>query len=540
MSVPGQALRSRSPRAEIWLVAAITIAGLALRLPSLHDSLFGDELSAYFVVAGRSLGGVMHLLDNHSSELNPPLFFILAWTSTKLFGVSVVAMRLVSLLAGTAIIPLSFVLGRWTVGARAGLVAAALVALSPFMIYYSTEARPYALLILLVLLSTLSLLRALSSGGSKWWVAYAVFACAAAYTHFTSVFVLAAQFVWALVAQRDARRALVLASSGAAIGFLPWLPALIKTTHSPGTALYQALDPFSLHSVRIDLGRWAIGHAYLQVSQVPGDPAVALAALAVATALLGAALALGPRLARRELPRPSSRLVLVILLAAGAPVGVALYSALRESVWGARNIISSWPGYSVMLGALVSYPPRVWRGIATVMLVIAFGIGGVEMIPATYHRPDYGDAIAYIDRLAPRGGPIADLAAPTPGPPTETEVALALAASSRFHPVFRIGLPPLKAVLAAPPYTSLPDQPGELVAREVSAAAGHGLLFIVAPSSASIASFEAARAQHVHEGGSELALFASFLGALPSRWQPVTSRTFAGLAPVTVYVYRSR
>ena len=125
-----------------------------------------------------------------------------------------------------------------------------------------------------------------------------------------------------------------------------------------------------------------------------------------------------------------------------------------------------------MLGALVSYPPRVWRVIATAMLVVAFGIGGVEMIPATYHRPDYGDAIAYIDRLDPRGGPIAELVAPTPGPPTETEAALALAGSSRFHPVFRIGLPPLKAVLAAPPYTSLPDQPGELVAREVSAAAG--------------------------------------------------------------------
>ena len=95
-------------------------------------------------------------------------------------------MRLVSVLAGTAIIPLSFVLGRWTVGVRAGVVAAALVALGPFMIYYSTEARPYALLILLVLLSTLSLLRALSSERSRWWVAYAVFACAAAYTHFTS------------------------------------------------------------------------------------------------------------------------------------------------------------------------------------------------------------------------------------------------------------------------------------------------------------------------------------------------------------------
>jgi uncharacterized membrane protein len=67
-----------------------------------------------------------------------------------------------------------------TVGARAAVVGCALVALFPFLIFYSTEARPYALLVLLILLSTLALLRAVRAGGLGWWAAYAVFACAAA------------------------------------------------------------------------------------------------------------------------------------------------------------------------------------------------------------------------------------------------------------------------------------------------------------------------------------------------------------------------
>ncbi len=47
-----------------------------------------------------------------------------------------------------------------TVGRRAALVAAALTALSPFLIFYSAEARGYELMIALVLVSTLALLRA--------------------------------------------------------------------------------------------------------------------------------------------------------------------------------------------------------------------------------------------------------------------------------------------------------------------------------------------------------------------------------------------
>src|ERR1700735_373076 len=90
------------PLSERWIVAAvtaITLAGLALRLPSFGDLLFRDSPSAYYIVAGHSLGQVMRLLNNHPTELNPPLFFVFAWISEKLFGASAESLKLVSLLA---------------------------------------------------------------------------------------------------------------------------------------------------------------------------------------------------------------------------------------------------------------------------------------------------------------------------------------------------------------------------------------------------------------------------------------------------------
>ena len=217
----------------LLLVGAITTVGLVLRLPHYHDSLFGDELSTYFIVTGHSLGRVIDLLQGNSVDLNPPLFFVLAW-ATEGLGDSPQLIRLGSFAAGIAAIPLTYLLGLWTVGRRAALVGAALVALSPFLIFYTTEARAYGLVLLLVILSTLTLLRALETRRVRWWAAYAACSCAVAYTHYPPVFLLAGQFAWAFWTRPDARTALVAANAAAALAYLPWLPTVLDNTGSPG------------------------------------------------------------------------------------------------------------------------------------------------------------------------------------------------------------------------------------------------------------------------------------------------------------------
>ncbi len=97
-------------------VATLTTVGLLLRLSSFGDSLYGDEVGSYYVITGHSFGRLIHLLSGHSLELTPPVYFVLAWVSERLFGDSAQSLKLVSLLAGTATIPLTYTLGRWTVG----------------------------------------------------------------------------------------------------------------------------------------------------------------------------------------------------------------------------------------------------------------------------------------------------------------------------------------------------------------------------------------------------------------------------------------
>ena len=167
-------------------VAALTVAGLALRLAVAGQGLFADELSTYWIVTGGGLGHVISTVHT-DAEITPPLFFALSWLFAQL-GHAPELIRAPSLIAGTATIPLTYAVGRRTIGTPAALVAAGLVTVSPFLVYYSAEARGYAVMVALVLASTLALLLAAERGGIGWWALYAACACGAVYSHYTSVF----------------------------------------------------------------------------------------------------------------------------------------------------------------------------------------------------------------------------------------------------------------------------------------------------------------------------------------------------------------
>ena len=267
------------------MVAAITVVGAALRLVVLQDSLFADELSTYWVVSEHGLGGVISTVHS-DAEITPPLYFVLAWLTTRL-DLTAEMLRAPSFLAGVAAIPLVYRVGARTVGRTAALVAAAITALSPFMVYYSTEARGYELMVALALLSTLAMLVAIDDRRARWWVLYAASSCAAVYTHYTAVFVLGAQLLWLLWAHPEARRPALLANLGAALAFLPWISGLIADLNSPTTKILGALEPFDLHTVTIVLEHWSIGYPYrfVGLGSVPGTIGLILIGAGVAVAI---------------------------------------------------------------------------------------------------------------------------------------------------------------------------------------------------------------------------------------------------------------
>ena len=97
----------------------------------IHPSLF-DTLSAVV-----------------DSERSPPLYYVLVWGWSKIFGTGEVGLRSLSALFGTLTVPLAYAAAA-TLGSsrRVALFAAAFVALNPYLVWYSQEARSYALMVL--------------------------------------------------------------------------------------------------------------------------------------------------------------------------------------------------------------------------------------------------------------------------------------------------------------------------------------------------------------------------------------------------------
>jgi Dolichyl-phosphate-mannose-protein mannosyltransferase len=411
-----QAEARRSAGAVRLVLGLLLAAGAVLRLSAAGESMLGDELATYWVVSTHDFWGVLSTVKS-DAEISPPLSFLLSWLAVQI-DLTPEMLRLPSLLAGVATIPLVYLLGLRAVGRGPALLAAAFTTLSPFMIFYSSEARGYAVMMALVTASTLSMLLAVDRTRARWWVAYAVATAAAVYTHYTCVFLLAVQFLWVLWTHPEARRRALFATAAAAAAFLPWLPGVLADFDSPTTEILAFLLPFDAYHVRQALEGWTVGHPDLHVplTDVPGT--IALVLLAGALALTAAGL-VGTRAAalRAGLFRSDRRTLLVILLALSVPVGSVLFSAIGStSMMGSRNLAASWPALGLALATVVLAAGPRFRLAAAGLAVAAFGIGAAKMLDPEYGRPQYDKASEFILKGAPGDVVIDEVVLLSPGP----------------------------------------------------------------------------------------------------------------------------
>ena len=320
------------------------VVGGALRLVVAGQDLYADELATYWVATAHGFTGVIDTVAT-TAEITPPLSFLLTWLTTRL-GEAPELVRLSSLIAGIASIPLVYAVGARTVGRRAGLLAAALTTLSPFMIFYSTEARGYGVLMALVLLSTFALLRAVVDDRWRWWLLYTASVALAAYTHYTGVYVVAGQLAWALWVHPRARKHLLMATAAVVVLYLPWLSSLRGDLDSPTTEILGGLLRFDGRTIRQSLGQWSIGFPYslprTSLRDLPG-----LVPMLMLVASLGIGVyALIERRRRSVEPadgRDRTGVILVVLLAVATPAATILQSAVGTNVFAVRSLAASWP-----------------------------------------------------------------------------------------------------------------------------------------------------------------------------------------------------
>lgn len=219
----------------LWLDEALSVSIAQLPLSELRDALRVDG--------------------------SPPLYYALLHVWIRFFGDGDQQVRLLSAVFGVLSLPLAWAVGTRLRDRTTGWCAVLLLAASPFAVHYATEARMYSLVVLEVLLLGLTVLRALDTPSVPRLLPVPVIAALLLYTHYWSLFLLAALGLVLLAhsvrgaAAPSFRRVSVALAFGLLL-FVPWLPTFLYQVRHTGTPWAK---PPGTEAVLLTVREWAGG-----------------------------------------------------------------------------------------------------------------------------------------------------------------------------------------------------------------------------------------------------------------------------------------
>ncbi len=260
-----------------WHLPLILLLATLLRLWNLATKpLWVDELYTTFYSLGKSLDEIpldtllppadywallrepaspwqaAQAVTIHSNH--PPLFFMAMNRWLAVLGTSVWSLRAFAVLWGVVAVAGMFSLGRRVAGPPVGKLAALLMAVSPYGIYLSQEARHYSLAVAIALFALVQWMALMQGKGSVWrWISWVGLNVLGLYIHYFYSFSIIAQWLITLWRSLWRRNQPVLpwlmAMAITGLFYIPWLPTAVVHFQGDGatswlsqsTPLWQTL-----------------------------------------------------------------------------------------------------------------------------------------------------------------------------------------------------------------------------------------------------------------------------------------------------------
>lgn len=335
---------------------------------------------------------------------NGPLYTLLMHFWLQFAGTGEAAIRTPSLLAGTAAVPLIFLVGKRLGGATRGLIAAFLLSISPYHLWYSQDAKMYPLALCLTLASVYLFLRGLHSSHKGWWVAYVIITTLGFYIHLMTVLIVAVEVAYYLFttlrkadSENPAPRKWVAISLG--LLTLPYLPIAIWQLIAlrDGTVGNGWFQPVGLLAMFDSLGRrFGVNRSITPWEEIGALTYAGLAALGLGVAWLG----VGQRF---KLSRPAIFFLTVYFL---LPILAFYLLSMRIPLFADRYLLIASPAYYLLVsGGLLWLLEKFWPaaiislGLALLCTVIALTSFNYSSEP---QKEDWREAMRWLgDQVRP-------------------------------------------------------------------------------------------------------------------------------------------
>lgn len=374
--------------ATVWIgLIVATVVAAALRFPFLgHQSLWFDEIYTRDILGAKSLTGLWEHIRN--TESTPPLYYFIGW----LFGGrSAADMRAIPAAALVLSVPVAFLAFRQLIGERAALATAWILAVTPILVSYATDARAYGLLVLTGLLTVWAFAALLDSDG---WVPYLLWALASiacVWTHYFGGFLVGAEVVILFFVRQDMRRATIAWTVVVLVFLAPLVPLIA----------HQTGDERSAYIVGISLGS-RLTTTVRQFAMGANVPRSWLEAAGLAIWCVAAAAGALQALAERE----GSGIILgLVVISFGVPLLMGVINF--EDRFYVRNVITAVP----LLAALMA--PVMLRLRAIPLLAYSVLAIVTSVWVATnwrYEQADWRGAVKQVESIDARA-PVLAIAA---------------------------------------------------------------------------------------------------------------------------------
>ncbi len=365
-----------SPDQYRYLLVLLLIVSIGLRFWNLGVRAFWIDEGFTWGVTRLTWPEFAHGLTTRAADMALYYFLAKLWSA---LGTSEWSFRSLSVIFSIGTIPVVAEIGKRLYSRRGGIIAAALLTVHVFAVYYAREARSYSLVLFLVALSWLQLTNLVRNWSGRNWFLFCLISVLEVYAHFVAGFNIAAQLISILFLApgRERFRQAFFASLAILAGLTPAF--LYVFTHSQGLEWIKTPTTSVIWEF-LDL---VAGRTGSQV-QVLG---VALLFLAMVGTLYFEArkFGTGHRLWAASVP----------VIGAGVPVFGLLAISFYRPTFVPRYLIYTLVPVLLGVGALCArLKPRYALPAAAILVALV-----ARALPAYYREPSFHDfrgAVQYI------------------------------------------------------------------------------------------------------------------------------------------------
>lgn len=359
------------------MIIAILLLGLFLRVLNLNQSYWLDE-------AAQMIESIRPFIQQFDIQADfwPPLYHVLLhfWVQ---FGTSEIWTRSLSVGLGLVSIYMTYVWMKQYAYEKTALLAAFLVSISPFHIWYSQEVRPYMLTVVLAMLSIHFLYR-------KNAVGYIIFTALFLYSTYLAPFFMLTQGIYVFVFQKKYWHAWFKQILIAIVPFLVWLPKLWQQL-TGGVQLTHVLPGWS-EAVSTPLSK-ALPLTFIKfiIGRVTFDNKLVYAGVFfICVVLVIVVIRQGLKKERKNTKE--------LLLLFGVPIGLSFLVSFIVPIFAPQRMLFVLPFFYALISVGVIALTAKWRFIL-VGFFISISLYSLILYTTNprFQREQWREAVSYVE-----------------------------------------------------------------------------------------------------------------------------------------------